>query len=87
MRTKQGLFQELAAALNFPSYFGKNWDALDECLSDLEWLPAAGYIIFISEAGELLADDLKELKILLHVLNKAGSFWATEKPPKPFRRL
>lgn len=30
------LFDALAAALHLPDYFGRNWDALDECLRDRE---------------------------------------------------
>jgi hypothetical protein len=84
MHTKRHLFAEFAAALHFPSYFGNNWDALDECLKDLEWLPAAGYILFISDAIEILSDDTKEMDILLGVLQTAGKAWAATVPPRPF---
>ena len=35
---KEKLPKCIAAGLNFPDYFGCNWDALDECLADLSWL-------------------------------------------------
>ena len=39
LRSKQKLFTVLADKLRFPAYFGWNWDALEECLRDLSWLP------------------------------------------------
>jgi Barstar (barnase inhibitor) len=34
LATPEGLFDAMAAALDFPGYFGRNWDALYECFSD-----------------------------------------------------
>ena len=55
MQTIASLFDEMAAAFQFPDYFGENWAALDECLADLSWLPAAGYVVLIRESSEVLA--------------------------------
>lgn len=53
---KHTLLGLMAKALNFPAYFGYNWDALLDCLRDLDdFLP--------SENGWLLAVDFaKEFK-------------------------
>lgn len=76
-RTTQGLFSEFARALNFPDYFGYNWDALEECLADLEWLPAKGYVLVITEADELLPDDEEDYETFLEVVSDAGETWGT----------
>ena len=40
IKSKSVLLEALYDALRFPDYFGSNWDALDECICDLSWLPA-----------------------------------------------
>ncbi len=34
LTSSKDLHTAIAAAFDFPSYYGKNWDAFDECLSD-----------------------------------------------------
>ncbi|HEX6531111.1 MAG TPA: barstar family protein [Nitrospira sp.] len=75
-RTATGLFAELAEVLEFPDYFGHNWDALEECLADLEWLPAKGYVLVFTDSELILPDDEEEFATFLEVLNDAGETWA-----------
>jgi hypothetical protein len=83
--TKDRLFQEWAAALQFPSYFGENWDAFEECLSDLEWLPAGGMVLFITRADRLLDQAPEsELDTLADILLAAAKDWKTAHPLSPF---
>ncbi len=39
IRTKRALLGVMRKALQFPGYFGNNWDALHDCLRDGSWLP------------------------------------------------
>lgn len=74
MRTAKALFDEFAAALQFPPYFGENWDALDECLNDLDWLEGDGAALFILNADQLLQDAPPEdSHILFEILQASES--------------
>lgn len=60
----------IAGALAFPDWFGQNWDALEDCLSDLSWREAEGYVLVFEHAA---AGD--ETGILIDVLAAAAEFW------------
>ena len=77
MRTIQTFFDEIAAVLQFPWYFGENGNALDECLTDLSWLPPKdGYVLVVTNSGETLADaDRAALASLVRSLEFAAGEW------------
>lgn len=39
IRHHQAFFNLIGQALLLPDYFGGNWNALDDCMRDLSWLP------------------------------------------------
>lgn len=53
VRGRDDMMDALAIGFSFPAYFGRNWDAVDECLRDLSWLPAEGYVLLVSGADDL----------------------------------
>ena len=76
-KSRSGLFSELTHIFEFPSYFGHNWDALDECVTDLEWMPGRGYILLIKNADQLLSEDANEsYAIFIDIMKKAGEEWS-----------
>lgn len=93
-RAVDGLFDEFAAALQFPLYFGENKDAFNECMAGLENLPAGqGYVVAIAEPDQVLADasgdDLRWLVAALESANDSlskpveiGEWW--DRPAVPF---
>ncbi len=51
------MLNEFAEKFNFPSYFGFNLDALDECLNDLEWIGVERYLLIINHFNKFLKDE------------------------------
>src|SRR5262245_30505972 len=77
MRTVSALFDEFSAAFQFPYYFGENWSAFDECLADLEWLPATGYVMAISDTTKVLSDEgFQEFATFISVLTEVAEHWS-----------
>ncbi len=77
-RSKAELLARIATAMHFPSWFGHNWDALADCLCDLSWLPASGYVIHFKHAHALRCAAPEVLDTLLEILAEAAAFWADE---------
>ncbi|MFC9998587.1 barstar family protein [Nocardia sp. NPDC127526] len=78
MRSDAELFDEFAAALQFPYYFGANKDAFDECLRDLDEFvgPAPGYVIVVRNAALLLDDQPDERAWFAEAMDDAAAYWA-----------
>lgn len=74
-RDKPALMHRFADAFAFPPYFGHNWDALAECLADLEWLPAEGYVLTLENLHDLRDADAADYTTLVSVLEGACEDW------------
>ena len=86
-RTKSALLDELARGLEFPPHFGRTWDALEDCLTDLAWRPGAGYWLLIHAADRLLAGDPPSYDTFLALLSDVGRAWGTGATGHPGRGL
>ena len=75
---KQALMERIARVLEFPHWFGGNWDALEDCLTDLSWSKAGGHVLLLEGAAELPVD---ERGVLVDILVAAAAWWADRKRP------
>ena len=73
IRSKQKLLRTLADELRFPDFFGYNWDALEECLRDLSWLPAGN--VQIQHRDLPLSPGSQDRRTYLKILRAAAAFW------------
>ena len=66
--------------LKFPAWYGANFDALNDCLTDFSWHEAPGYIIVISGADTLVAAR-EHFAALNAVFANAIAQWQTDNIP------
>ncbi|PIU20270.1 MAG: hypothetical protein COT18_03155, partial [Elusimicrobia bacterium CG08_land_8_20_14_0_20_59_10] len=68
----------------FPAYFGRNWDALLDCLRSLpDDLPAGGYVLVIKNSEKFLSASPADLEDFRDIAGEARAFLA-EKMKKSF---
>ncbi|MEW6368435.1 MAG: barstar family protein [Acidobacteriota bacterium] len=75
VRTDKQLLAALANGMHFAGYFGMNWDAFGECLTDMEWLPARGYVLVLSGSGEMWRDSTRTAGKLVESWLLAAEGW------------
>jgi hypothetical protein len=75
IRDKQSFLRKIAEVMRFPDYFGYNWDALDECITDLDWCPAARYILIYDYPEAFSKVEPEEWKTANDILRSAVEYW------------
>lgn len=68
-------FTTLAAALAFPAYFGRNWDAVYDCLTDLACGHGPTAVVLIAGGEQFLDGMGSEWETASRVFADAAAFW------------
>jgi hypothetical protein len=66
--------QKIAGALAFPTWYGGNWDALEDLLCDLSWRKGEGHVLVFTGYPE--ASDR-----LIDVLRSCAEYWRQRNKP------
>ena len=82
LASKTGLLGRAARALRFPEWFGKNWDALNDCLTDLSWLHGKGWVIIFENAKGFAERKPQVFQNAVEVFQSASDYW--RRAGKPF---
>lgn len=79
--TDAGFLKEISAAMQFPDYFGENWNAWEECMTDLDWLSFSSITLVIDDY-EVLFEEEKEpedsRRILETYFKEIIAYWENE---------
>jgi RNAse (barnase) inhibitor barstar len=78
---KNELLRRLAVSLDLPATFGHNWDALADCLRDIDRLPAWGRVLLFEHTDEVRHAAEADFDVLLGILDDAATFSSDQELP------
>ena len=79
---KNDFLERIARALSFPTWFGNNWDALNDCLTDLDWLPTkTGYVLVFEKTENFHIRHQQVFDNAIAVLTAAAEYWKSQGKP------
>ena len=73
--------RQLGKACHFPKWYGVNFDALHDCLTDPDWQAGESLVLQISGLDSLKKNDPLACSTLLEVLKSAASIRSAGKNP------
>jgi hypothetical protein len=72
---KKTFLERCESALNFPAGFGRNWDALADCLEDLSWQPQRGIVVYWHGGGDFAQRAHDDMFTALEIFGAAATYW------------
>jgi RNAse (barnase) inhibitor barstar len=82
-QSKQEVLDKIAECFLFPSHFGRNLDALYDCMTDLVHKAGQqpGFVVVLDQLPDNPRFDREMREQLLDVFRDAADFWAERKIP------
>ncbi|WP_420840092.1 barstar family protein [Cupriavidus neocaledonicus] len=79
--SKAEILETIATSFTFPKHFGKNFDALADCLTDMIYKagPQPGFVIVLEGLPIAQKFDKEAREVLLDVFRDAAEFWGERK--------
>lgn len=77
----QAVLTGFGRQLGFPAWYGNNFDALKDCLSDISWHEEAGCLLILSRAEALQRANAKAFRTLNEVFAAAIAEWRAQGVP------
>jgi Barstar (barnase inhibitor) len=78
IRSKDQFLQAIARSLHFPDYFGGTWDALADCLTDVEQGGMSRCVLLYTQPEHFMDAAPADAAIALEILQDAIASWQTE---------
>jgi RNAse (barnase) inhibitor barstar len=80
-RSKDEMLAMIGVALGFPEWFGHNWDALNDCLLDMGWRPAEGYVTILDHCDGIHGRAESDFVKLMQNFQSVAEEWREQGVP------
>jgi len=82
-QSRQEVLEGIAEAFTFPSHFGKNLDALYDCMTDMVHKSGSqpGFVVVLEQLPDNARFDCEAREQLLDVFRDAADYWAERRIP------
>lgn len=83
VQSKPEALEAIATSFTFPAHFGKNLDALYDCMTDLVHKsgPQPGFVVVLEHLPDHAKFDREAREQLLDVFRDAADYWADRRIP------
>jgi len=72
---KAGFLHATATAMRFPDYFGENWDAFYDCLTDRAESAQRGMVVIFSDLSRFAREAPEAFRMAVDVMTDAATYW------------
>ena len=82
VRDKADFMERCVAGLELPDWFGRNWDALADSLTDLSWWgETGGYLVMTAGWPEWERADIAGAATAADIFTAAVGYWSVRETP------
>lgn len=79
--SKAGCLLQLAGVLALPAWFGHNWDALSDALTEPELVGERGVVLCLQQVESFVCRDQPGWLTLLDIMNETAEYWSRQQLP------
>ncbi|CAA6808531.1 MAG: Unknown protein [uncultured Sulfurovum sp.] len=87
IQSKKQFLEMMHEAFYFPSYFGFNLDALDECMRDLAWIVEEEILVEVKNKSHLEEQNRNLYNVIMESFQLYNEYWAREEKVVLFKYL
>ncbi len=81
VHSKSEFMAAIAQKIEAPEWFGKNWDALADALSDLSWKSASGYVLLLRHGADHFNLLKNDHDVARDILETTVAYWKAQGKP------